>query len=162
MAGPHEGLNVPHYVWATSPLRRYSDLLNQRQLLAMVPSAHAPDTETVPPYAHGNSELLAAIADFDTTYSGYGDFQQQMEFYWCLRYIQQENITKLTAHVIRENLVRFDRLPIVQRINDMPSQPPGMQVILAVAEVDLFEPALHMRFIETVGITNASDDASGA
>ncbi len=155
LAGPHEGLNVPHYVWATSPLRRYSDLLNQRQLLALV----ANDTA---PYANGNAELLAAVADFDATYSGYGDFQQQMEFYWCLRYIQQENISKLTAHVIRENLVRFDRLPIVQRINDMPSQPPGMQVILSVAEVDLFEPALHMRFIETVGVTNTVDEANAA
>ena len=158
LAGPHEGLNVPHYLWATSPLRRYSDLLNQRQLLALVAGASAP-------YASGNAELMAAVADFDATYSAYGEFQQQMEFYWCLRYIQQESITKLTAHVIRENLVRFDRLPMVQRINDMPSQPAGMQVILSVAEVDLFEPALHMRFIETVAVANAvdnSDEASAA
>ena len=160
IAGPHEGLNVPHYLWATSPLRRYSDLLNQRQLLALVAIENAPSDDRVPPYAHGNAELLAAVADFDATYAGYGEFQQQMEFYWCLRYIQQENITKLTAHVIRENLVRFDRLPMVQRINDMPSQPAGMQVILSVAEVDLFEPALHMRFIETVGVTNVADEAN--
>ena len=162
IAGPHEGLNVPHYLWATSPLRRYSDLLNQRQLLALVANENAPNAASVPPYANGNAELLAAVADFDATYSGYGDFQQQMEFYWCLRYIQQENITKLTAHVIRENLVRFDRLPMVQRINDMSSQPAGMQVILSVAEVDLFEPALHMRFIETVGVTNTADEANAA
>ena len=162
IAGPHEGLNVPHYLWATSPLRRYSDLLNQRQLLASVADDTAPKAASVPIYANGNAELLAAVADFDATYSGYGDFQQQMEFYWCLRYIQQENITKLTAHVIRENLVRFDRLPMVQRINDMPSQPAGMQVILSVAEVDLFEPALHVRFIETVGVTNAADEANAA
>ena len=155
MAGSHEGLNVPHYLWATSPLRRYSDLLNQRQLLALVANETSP-------YAHGNAELLAAVADFDATYSGYGEFQQQMEFYWCLRYIQQENITKLTAHVIRENLVRFDRLPMVQRIHDMPNQPAGMQVILSVVEVDLFEPALHMRFIETVGVTNTADEANAA
>jgi hypothetical protein len=44
----------------------------------------------------------------------------------------------------------------------MPSQPPGMQVILSVAEVDLFEPALHMRFIETVGVTNTDDEANAA
>ena len=155
LAGPHEGLNVPHYLWATSPLRRYSDLLNQRQLLALVAGASAP-------YASGNAELMAAVADFDATYSAYGEFQQQMELYWCLRYIQQESITKLTAHVIRENLVRFDRLPMVQRINDMPSQPAGMQVILSVAEVDLFEPALHMRFIETVAVANAVDNSDEA
>ena len=143
LPGPHEGLNVPHYLWATSPLRRYSDLVNQRQLLAAI-------ADTSAAYPRGSSELLAAVADFDATYAAYADFQQQMEFYWCLRFIQQEGIEKLTARVIRENLVRFDRLPIVQRVNDMASQAPGTQVILAVAEIDLFEPALHLRFIEAV------------
>jgi exoribonuclease-2 len=144
LPGPHEGLNVPHYLWATSPLRRYADLVNQRQLLAVIGDSTAP-------YQRGNAELLGAVADFDTTYSAYAEFQQQMEFYWCLRFIQQEQIGKLTAHVIRENLVRFDRLPIVQRIHDMPAQAPGTQVILNVAEVDLFEPALHVRYVEAVG-----------
>ena len=143
LPGPHEGLNVPHYLWATSPLRRYADLVNQRQLLAVI-------SDSAAPYQRGSADLLAAVADFDTTYSAYADFQQQMEFYWCLRHIQQEQTGKLTAHVIRENLVRFDQLPIVQRIHDMPSQTPGAQVILNVAEVDLFEPALHVRYIETV------------
>ena len=156
LPGPHEGLNVPHYVWATSPLRRYSDLVNQRQLLAAAADAPAA-------YPRGSSELLAAVADFDATYGAYADFQQQMEFYWCLRFIQQEGIDKLTARVIRENLVRFDRLPIVQRVNDMPHQAPGTQVILAVAEIDLFEPALHLRFIEAVpGTAYASSAATTA
>ncbi len=31
---PHQGLGVAQYLWASSPLRRYSDLVNQRQLLA--------------------------------------------------------------------------------------------------------------------------------
>lgn len=141
--GAHEGLNVPCYLWATSPLRRYSDLVNQRQLIALT-------REEAAPYQRGNAELLSAVADFDATYSGYAEFQQQMEFYWCLRYVQQEAISKLTARVIRENLVRFDRLPIVQRLNDMPFQEAGTQVIVAVAEIDLFEPALHVRFVETV------------
>ena len=156
LPGPHEGLNVPHYLWATSPLRRYSDLVNQRQLLAAV-------ADTPAAYPRGSSELLAAVADFDATYAAYADFQQQMEFYWCLRFIQQEGIEKLTARVIRENLVRFDRLPIVQRVNDMASQAPGTQVILAVAEIDLFEPALHLRFIEAVpGTANAAAAATTA
>jgi exoribonuclease II len=142
-AGPHEGLNVPHYLWATSPLRRYSDLVNQRQIIANVRG------ETVP-YIRGDAKLLAAIADFDATYGTYGDFQQQMEFYWCLRYIKQEGIDTLIAAVIRENLVRMDRLPIVQRVLEMTHQEPGMKVRLAVAEVDLFEPALRLRFVEKI------------
>jgi exoribonuclease-2 len=142
-AGAHEGLNVPYYLWATSPLRRYSDLVNQRQIVANVRSAATP-------YVRGDAKLLAAIADFDATYSSYADFQQQMEFYWCLRFIKQEGIDTLMGSVIRENLVRMDRLPIVQRVLDMSYQEPGTKVRLAVAEVDLFEPALRLRFVEKI------------
>jgi exoribonuclease II len=144
LAGAHEGLNVPHYLWATSPLRRYSDLVNQRQIVA------ATQNQSLP-YVRGDAKLLGAIADFDTTYGTYGDFQQQMEFYWCLRFIAQEKIEKLTATVIRENLVRFDTLPLVQRINEMAHQEPGARVLLAVGEIDLYEPALHLRFIDKIG-----------
>jgi exoribonuclease II len=142
-AGAHEGLNVAHYLWATSPLRRYSDLVNQRQIVA------ATRAESLP-YVRGDAKLLGAIADFDTTYGTYGDFQQQMEFYWCIRYVQQEKIERLTATVIRENLVRFDTLPLVQRINEMTHQPPGTRVLLAVGEIDLYEPSLHLRFIDKI------------
>jgi exoribonuclease-2 len=142
-AGAHEGLNVPHYLWATSPLRRFSDLVNQRQIIANVRGEATP-------YIRGDAKLLAAIADFDATYGIYGDFQQQMEFYWCLRYAKQEGIDTLTATVIRENLVRMDRLPIVQRVLEMSHQEPGTKVRLAVAEIDLFEPALRLRFVEKI------------
>ena len=43
-----------------------------------------------------------------------------MEHYWCLRWLLQENVTETTARVIRENLVRFERLPIVTRVADLP------------------------------------------
>jgi exoribonuclease II len=145
LPGPHEGLNVPSYLWATSPLRRYADLLNQRQIVALLRGESAP-------YPKNSAELLAAIADFDTTYSSYADFQQQMEFYWCVRFIEQERTEKLVATTIRENLVRLDQLPLVQRINDMPHQEPGTQVILAVTATDLFEPAVHLRFVEKVPV----------
>ncbi len=141
--GAHEGLNVPSYLWATSPLRRYSDLLNQRQIIALIRGETAP-------YQRGNADFLAAIADFDLTYSSYADFQQQMEFYWCARYLEQEKTQRVVATVIRENLVRFDHLPIVRRINDLQHQEPGTKVMLAVAEVDLFEPDIHLRFIEKI------------
>ena len=36
VAAPHEGLGLKHYVWASSPLRRYADLANQRQLISAV------------------------------------------------------------------------------------------------------------------------------
>ena len=44
-------------------------------------------------------------------------FQDRMEHYWCLRWLVQESIEQTTAAVIRDNLVRFERLPLIVRCN---------------------------------------------
>ena len=85
--GEHQGLGLTHYLWASSPLRRYSDLVNQRQLLAVLDGV-------APPYADNDAELFAALADFEATYSQYAEFQDRMEHYWCLRWLLQENVTE--------------------------------------------------------------------
>ena len=141
--GEHQGLGLTHYLWASSPLRRYSDLVNQRQILA----ALAGET---PPYADNDAGLFAALADFEATYSQYAEFQDRMEHYWCLRWLLQENITELTAQVIRENLVRFTRLPIVTRVADLPSQAADTVVRLAVTRIDLLSATLECRYAGTV------------
>ena len=82
---PHQGLGVAQYLWASSPLRRYSDLVNQRQLLAAIAGEAAP-------YGEGDAELFAAMADFEVTYAQYAEFQSRMEHYWCLRWLMQENV----------------------------------------------------------------------
>ncbi len=102
--GEHQGLGLAHYLWASSPLRRYSDLVNQRQLIAMVAGAK-------PPYGENDAELYAALADFEATYAVYAEFQDRMEHYWCLRWLLQEEVGETTATVIRDNLVRFDACP---------------------------------------------------
>ncbi len=77
-----------------------------------------------------------------------------MEHYWCLRWLLQENVTELTARVIRENLVRCERLPLVLRVADLPPQPPDTAVRLAVTRVDLLTATLEYRF------AGANDDAT--
>lgn len=138
---PHQGLNVPQYLWATSPLRRYADLVNQRQLIAVAKAEK-------PPYAQGDADLFAAAADFDATYSGYSEFQRQMEFYWCLRWLQQEQVEQTTAFVLRDNLVRFEHVPIFTRIADLPSLAPGARISLGITTIELFAATLECRFIE--------------
>ncbi|MDP3138929.1 MAG: RNB domain-containing ribonuclease, partial [Burkholderiaceae bacterium] len=96
----HEGLGVEQYVWSSSPLRRYVDLLNQRQLIALIRGE-------APPYQSNSEGLLSALRDFETAYEIYGEFQRAMERYWCLRWLLQEQVHTVTASVLRENLVRF-------------------------------------------------------
>ncbi|MCC7327069.1 MAG: RNB domain-containing ribonuclease [Burkholderiales bacterium] len=137
--GEHQGLGLTHYLWSSSPLRRYSDLVNQRQLLAVLAGV-------TPPYAANDAELFAALADFEATYSQYAEFQGRMEHYWCLRWLLQEEIAEIGARSIRDDLVRCEGLPLVLRLPDMPAQPPDTRLRVAIIRVDLLAASLECRF----------------
>jgi exoribonuclease-2 len=142
-AAEHQGLGVSHYLWASSPLRRYSDLVNQAQLLAVVSGEK-------PPYAENDAELYAALVDFEATYSSYAEFQDRMEQYWCLRWLLQESVAETTASVIRENLVRLDHLPVFVRMADLPQLSPETQVKIGIGRIDLLAATLECRYLGTV------------
>ncbi len=136
--GEHQGLGLTHYLWASSPLRRYCDLVNQRQLLAVLGGERTP-------YADNDADLFAALADFEATYAQYAEFQDRMEQYWCLRWLLQEKVTEIPARVIRDNLVRFERVPLVHRLADLPPSPPDTLVSVAITRVDLLGAVLECR-----------------
>ena len=149
--GEHQGLGLSHYLWASSPLRRYADLVNQRQLLAVVRGEK-------PPYPENDAELFAALADFEATYGQYAEFQDRMEHYWCLRWLLQENVTVALASVIRDNLVRFEALPLIVRLADMPAASPATRVRVAIGAIDLLAATLECRY---AGIARRLSAAAG-
>ena len=110
----HEGLGVDCYAWSSSPLRRYVDLLNQWQLLAHLAGE-------APPFTARSEALLAAMRDFEITYAAYAEFQRGMERYWCLRWLLQEGVGETTARVVRESLLRLERLPLFLRCPSLPA-----------------------------------------
>ena len=138
---PHQGLGVAQYAWSSSPLRRYVDLVNQRQLVAVVQGEAAP-------YPAGDEELLAAMRDFELTYDAYAAFQRTMERYWCLRWLTQEGIGETGAEVLREGLVRIDRIPLAGRVPSLPELAAGTRVRLEVTGVDLWELSFQARFLK--------------
>lgn len=137
--GPHQGLGVAQYAWSSSPLRRYVDLLNQRQIIALLHGIE-------PPYAPNSEALFSAIRDFDLAHEAYGNVQRSMERYWCLRYLLQEGITIAPTTVIKENLVRFESLPLVTRVFGMAEMEPGKAVEVEINAVDLLELEVRCRF----------------
>jgi exoribonuclease-2 len=151
---PHEGLGVSAYAWTSSPLRRYVDLVNQWQLVAAL-------TGRKPPFARNSDALLSALRAFEVTAAGYDEHQRAMETYWSLRWLLQEGVKTLDAVVLRENLVRTERLPLVVRVNGAPTLEPGTLVRLEVSAVDLLERTMAASYRETLGNAhNATEDAS--
>jgi exoribonuclease-2 len=143
VAAPHQGLGVAQYMWSSSPLRRYVDMVNQRQIIAMLRGEE-------PAYPKNDSALYATMRDFDTMYGIYNDFQRSMERYWCLRWLQQEHVDEVKATVLRENLVKPDNMPLVFKVPSLPELPAGTRVRLAVLEIDLLDLNLQSRFIAPI------------
>jgi exoribonuclease-2 len=139
VASPHQGLGVSHYVWASSPLRRYIDLLNQWQLLACLSGA-------APPFGKNSAELLAAMREFELTYAAYDQFQGKMEHYWCLRWLLQEQVTLSKAQVLRDNLVKFEGIPLYVRVPSLPSLEVGSRVLLEIEGIDLIDNSVKARY----------------
>jgi exoribonuclease-2 len=136
---PHQGLGVSHYTWASSPLRRYIDLLNQWQLLACL-------SGSIPPFGKNSGELLSATRDFELTYASYDQFQGKMEHYWCLRWLQQEQVTLSKAQVLRDNLVKFEGIPLYVRVPSLPELEVGSRVLLEIEGIDLIDNSVKARF----------------
>jgi exoribonuclease-2 len=163
VAAPHQGLGVAQYMWSSSPLRRYVDMVNQRQIIAML-------RDEEPAYHKNDPALYATMRDFDTMYGIYNEFQRSMERYWCLRWLQQEqaNVEVLsptlsrvageganeslrelivTATVLRENLVKLGDIPLILRVPSLPELPANTRVQLAIGEIDLLDLEVQTRFV---------------
>ncbi len=136
---PHDALGVDQYLWASSPLRRYIDLINQRQLLAVLQDAP-------PPYGKGAPPMLAVLRDFELANDIYYDFQRSMERYWCLRWLLQEKITRSGATVARENLVKLDPLPLLLKVPSLPDLPPMTRVEVEIVDIDLLDLAVSCQY----------------
>ncbi|MCY7369309.1 MAG: RNB domain-containing ribonuclease [Polaromonas sp.] len=131
---PHAGIGVKSYAWSTSPLRRYTDLVNQWQIIACV--KHGRTAALAAPFKPKDAELFSIISGFDGAYSAYNGFQAGIERYWTLKYLQQKGITELTATAFKDQLVRADDLPLVLPAVGALGLPRGARVRIRLGEID--------------------------
>ena len=148
---PHAGIGVPCYAWSTSPLRRYTDLVNQWQICACV--QHGATAALVAPFKPKDTDLMAIISAFDCAYTAYNSYQSSMERYWTLKYVQQENIHELTLNVFKTYpgtppLARADTLPLVLSVNGAPDLQRGAQIRVRLSSIDLMSMDVKADFLE--------------
>jgi exoribonuclease-2 len=138
---PHAGMGVAQYTWATSPLRRYVDLVNQWQIIAA--ARHGRTAALAAPFKPKDATLFSVISSFDAAYSAYNDFQHGIERFWTLRWLEQNAVTELDATVLKDGLVRADRLPLVFKALGCDALPRGTHVRVRLTGSDLLTLDLH-------------------
>jgi exoribonuclease-2 len=138
---PHAGMGVAQYTWATSPLRRYVDLVNQWQIIAA--ARHGRTAALAAPFKPKDATLFSVISSFDAAYSAYNDFQNGIERFWALRWLEQNAVTELDATVLKDGLVRADKLPLVFKALGCDALPRGTHVRVRLTGSDLLTLDLH-------------------
>ena len=163
---PHAGIGVKAYSWATSPLRRYVDLVNQWQIIAC--ARHGKTAALAAPFKPKDAELFGIISSFDGAYSAYNGYQAGMERFWTLKYLEQNGITELTASVFKEGpngsfLVRADNLPLVLPVLGAQNLPRAAHVRVRLGEIDEISLDISGTLIERLDADaeagNDSDDS---
>jgi exoribonuclease-2 len=156
-AAPHQGLGVDQYAWSTSPLRRYTDLVNQWQILAC--AEHGVTAPLVAPFKPRDAGLFAIVSAFDAAYAAYNDFQQNMERYWCLRWLGQEDARQVEAVVLKDEVLRLVDIPLIVRLPGMPQVARGAQVKLDILRWDEVDLAIEARLLEIPAAAEIAADA---
>jgi exoribonuclease II len=153
---PHAGIGVKSYAWSTSPLRRYVDMVNQWQLIACV--RHGTTAALAAPFKPKDAELFGIVSSFDAAYTAYAAFQNGMERYWTMRYVQQRGISELNATVMKDGLVRAEDIPLVISVAGVASLPRGARVKVRLGEMDLLMLEVSGALVERLDL--AAPDAA--
>jgi exoribonuclease-2 len=136
---------VPQYAWATSPLRRYVDLVNQWQIIAC--ARHGRTAALAAPFKPKDATLFSVISAFDAAYTAYADFQHGIERYWTMRWMAQEGVVEVDASVMKDGLVRADDLPLVFKALGCEALPRGAHVRVRITGTDTMTLDVHASLV---------------
>ncbi|HSM21092.1 MAG TPA: ribonuclease catalytic domain-containing protein [Rubrivivax sp.] len=153
---PHAGMGVAQYAWSTSPLRRYVDLVNQWQIIAC--ARHGRTAALAAPFRPKDAALFSVISAFDAAYGAYTGFQQGIERYWTLRWLEQQGVAEIDAAVMKDGLVRAETLPLVFRLPGTESLPRGSRVRARITGMDLLTLDLHAALGARLDVAAPSDE----
>jgi len=150
---PHAGIGVPCYAWSTSPLRRYTDLVNQWQIIAC--AQHGNTAALAAPFKPKDVDLFSIISAFEAAYSSYNGYQSSMERFWTLQYLQQNAVAEVEATIFKSfegepPIARADNLPLVLPVTGSGNLPRGTRVLMRISGIDNISLDVHGQFIEVL------------
>ena len=151
--GAHGGLGVPVYLQATSPLRRYPDLVMQRQIAHYLASGE---------YLYSAEEMASVMQRAEVQLRELSSIENARKRYWFLRFLESSVLNAIDSSqsgrqfeaVVLENephrraLLELDEYPFRLRA-EVPRQfEPGERVALELRDVDLWRRLAHFVYAQ--------------
>ena len=141
---PHAGLGCESYMQVTSPIRRFLDLVTQRQLLALLDEKEPVfDLET----------LIRWAEVIQTRQRDYARAEREVLHYWKSRYLQQQTGFVFTGKVRRQlpnqrTEIEFTVIDYVFPASGFERLEPGTKLELLLGELQLEPLRLNLRVCE--------------
>ena len=136
--GLHSGLGLTAYTQASSPIRRYADLVTQRQFTAFLRGD---------PVMHSRDELLTILGAAEAAEIEIRSIEDRSTTYWLLEYLRREQM----GHVL--NAVALDKKGMVEvqevylrgRLADPGNEVPGDTIPVTIERVDPLRGELRLK-----------------
>jgi exoribonuclease-2 len=133
-------------------------MVNQWQIISCI--KHGKTALLAAPFKPKDADLFSIISNFDNTYSAYNQYQNAMERYWTLKYLQQNNITELNATLFKENMVRADDLPLVLPVMGANNLERNTSITVKLGNINLMTLDVSGTVIDILATNNVSNLAN--
>ena len=143
----HAGAGLQYYAQLSSPIRRYADLVLQRQLVSALADSSAP------PYdADG---ILAVLANTENAEAEAKELERRARRYWTLRYLERHAVGReLAATVTRDGVsAELDDYAVRGALRGAPNVSSQTQIRVRIARVDPLRGWLSFDYLATVART---------
>jgi exoribonuclease II len=147
----HAGVGLDYYAQFSSPIRRYADLVLQRQLVASL------SNDRLQPYSV--DELLAVLAGAESAEASGRDLERRAKRYWILRYLARHaRDARLTAFALREGAsAELADFAVRGTLRGAPSLPDESAILVRISRVD---PLRGWLAFDYLGATEAESTRS--
>jgi exoribonuclease-2 len=147
----HAGIGLACYAQTSSPIRRYMDLVLQRQLIAALAG------ESHPPYEP--EELLRLLANAEASETEGRELERRAKRYWTLRFLERNAMgLPLEATVLRDGgSAELDSYGIRGSLNGAPNIGNQARIAVQIARVDPLRGWLALEYLRTIPVVQPNE-----
>jgi exoribonuclease-2 len=154
--GLHAGIGLEFYAQLSSPIRRYADLVLQRQLMSFLVKSGQPLYQT--------DELLTVLANAEAADGEGKELERRSKRYWSLRYLERLGFDRLLpASVLREGgSAELLDYAVRGTLRGAPNLGNDAKILVRIASLDPLRGWLAMEYIGPAPAASPLVSAAGA